>query len=107
MEAENRSCFLLLSFQTHSDTLPYEQAAVNCVLRKGMPVTAAIVRQYQDGLFIMDWLSYWCAPLTSIGRADVTFSWPSPCWLSWESSTDNSAGLRAVSLGQRHTCPLT
>lgn len=112
MEADNRSLFLLLSFPTHSVTHS-PSIRVGCCLLSAEAghacdiMTAAIVHRNQDGPFIMDWHSYWCAPLTSIGRADVTFSWLSPCWLSWERRQwQRLTGLRGVSRGQRRTWPL-
>lgn len=52
------------------------------------------------------------APSACIGRADVTFSWPLPCWsLLWAGRGDNdmapSPSQRGALCAQCHTWPLT
>lgn len=117
--------YTLLSLQTHVDTHshPSNCRGAHCLLEArltGDIMTAAIVCEDWDGRFIMDWQSSkspWLRKAVGtlsarIGRADVTFSWPLPCWsLLWGGRGDNdmaySPGWRGALCAPCHAWPLT
>lgn len=115
-----------LSKHTWSHSHPSNSGGAHCLLEarhSGDIMTVAIVCQYWDGYFIKQqqqqqpvaWRGCQRAPSARIGRADVTFSWPSPCWsaILWAGRGDNDMAHSprcdggAALCAQCHTWPLT